>query len=590
MTRKVLLLLFIIFLSLCSSLYPQAENDLVKIADRNMDLLDYEQAVHYYTLGIEKNPRMKNVRVDLGYAYFRLKRYEEAFQALNEELEHFPDSYDAYILLGCIYFSLKKFEEAREACLAYNERLRSIIRKKALKKGFPESFELRGKELNAVLSVLRKENPNIGLPNFILGLYYRSKGNFFEASTHFNLASVRGFDPVGCYVQLIEMEISKNNLEAGLEKAKEALIEEGPRSETYFMIGYIHYQLNEVDNAVYCFEKALELKPYLIEAMRNLAIIHYNQEEFEKASSLFDRVIRINPYDFNAELYLKSAMRKEKASLEVKEKLALTKNIVDSAEVEYKYTLKNDVQFVSNIIGDTAFSLIRNGQLNEAIGILQEYLKINDSSPELNYNLGQLHNMFNRTEKALKYALRAVELNQDFKDGYDLIGNIYFKIQDYESSLESYKEVIGIDSGDAMAHYNLGCAHLALKNFDEAERSWKKAIQYEKGIKGTQVKREKSEDELEVSVVVHKRPVSFQAHKALGRLYIEQDLIDEALVEYEKARELEPDDQEPYYELGKIYQEKKDVEKAIFYYKRYLYLGGKKEEEVKKTLKSLKKN
>jgi hypothetical protein len=49
-----------------------------------------------------------------------------------------------------------------------------------------------------------------------------------------------------------------------------------------------------------------------------------------------------------------------------------------------------------------------------------------------------------------------------------------------------------------------------------------------------------------------------------------------------------------YYELGKIYHQKyeidkKNVEKAILYYERYLYLGGKEEAEVKESLKTLKK-
>jgi tetratricopeptide (TPR) repeat protein len=72
-------------------------------------------------------------------------------------------------------------------------------------------------------------------------------------------------------------------------------------------------------------------------------------------------------------------------------------------------------------------------------------------------------------------------------------------------------------------------------------------------------------------------------------LYVEQNLKDKALVEFEKASKLEPDDQESHYELGKIYQTKKDFQKAIFHYEKYLYLGGEEEEEVKKILKTLKR-
>ncbi len=49
-----------------------------------------------------------------------------------------------------------------------------------------------------------------------------------------------------------------------------------------------------------------------------------------------------------------------------------------------------------------------------------------------------------------------------------------------------------------------------------------------------------------------------------------------------------------YYELGKIYHQKSEInkkngEEAIFYYEKYLYLGGKEEAKVKESLKALKK-
>ncbi|MGD8536753.1 MAG: tetratricopeptide repeat protein, partial [Candidatus Aminicenantes bacterium] len=542
-----------------------------------------------YTQAIESKPKIKEIRVSLGYAYFRLRRYDEAIRALKEELSLFPDSHNAYILLGYIYFNQNKLRDAFETCTAYDSSFNVLIKKKALIKRLPKKFNPGSAKHQAILTEIRNENPNLGLPNFILGLVHKENGNFPEAETHFTLAYARGYDPTRCTTQLLDIDTLEEKWEQGLKKAQDALIQEGPQPEIYFMAGFIYYQLKQIENAIFNFETSLEMKPYLFEAIRNLAIIHYNQEEFEKASQLFKKVTKFNPYDLNAEFYSTDALKKEEQSQKIEEKLELTKDITDKVDVKYVYTLKNDVQFISKLINETALSLIRSGNLNEAMVGLQEFLKISDISPEMNYNLGQLHNASNNPEKALKYALRAVELDGDFKDAYDLIGNIYFKIQDYENSLQAYREVIRINSGDAMGHYNLGCVYSALNNFDEAENCWKTAIQSEKGIKKSREKKKKSEDKLKISVIVHKRPVSFRAHKALGMLYVEQNLKDKALVEFEKASKLEPDDQESHYELGKIYQTKKDFQKAIFHYEKYLYLGGEEEEEVKKILKTLKR-
>jgi tetratricopeptide (TPR) repeat protein len=332
------------------------------------------------------------------------------------------------------------------------------------------------------------------------------------------------------------------------------------------------------------FEKALEMKPYLVEAMKNLSALCYNHQEFDKASRMFERFLRITLYDVYEKYDLNYSLKN----------LKLSKKLVDDMDPEYVYVLKNDIQSSSKIINEAALSLVKIGRFKEATGLLRNFLQLEDTSPELNYNLGQLYNISNKLDKALKYALRAVELKWDFKDAYDLIGNIYFKIHDYQKSIQSYKEVIALNSEDAMGYYNLGCVHHAAQDFDEAENCWKSAIKHEKGKKRIKDRDKISEDELSVSLIVFDRPISFRAHKSLGRLYLDRNSPDMALNEFEKAVELEPGDPEPYYELGKIYkakseEEEKYIEKAIFNYEKYLYFGGKKEEEVKKLLKTLKK-
>lgn len=96
-----------------------------------------------------------------------------------------------------------------------------------------------------------------------------------------------------------------------------------------------------------------------------------------------------------------------------------------------------------------------------------------------------------------------------------------------------------------------------------------------------------SKDELQVSLVIYRRPVSFQAHVSPAKICKQQGWFEEAIKDFEKAVDLEPGDPQPYYELGKLYLLKSDKKKAIFYLDKYLYLGGKEETEVKKILKSL---
>lgn len=584
MTKKISLILLVIFFYSGYFSYAQPDEDAIKVADRLMYLLNYTEAVRCYNQALENNPDIRGARVSLAYAYLRLKKHDDAIRILKEELTLFPDNHEAYILLGYIYFKQDKFEEAKDVCEAYDNEFKTYLRETAYRMGFTVPLQVIDIRLPHILAEIKKENPNIGLPNFVLGLYHKNKLNFSEAVKHFKLAHKWGHNPIDCYLQLIDIELIQKKWKGALNKTQEALRIKGPHSEFYFIMGYIYYQLKETENAISCHEQALEMKPYLIEPMRNLSILYYKNQEFKKASRLFERYLRIKRY----ELYEKYDLKYSLSDLK------LSKDLADQIELEYIFPIKNGGEDSTKIINDTALSLVRSGRLKEAVQLLWNYLEVDDRSAKLNYNLGQLYNIFNKLDKALKYALRAVELDLNFKDAYDLIGNIYFKMRDYERSVAAYKEVITISSKDAMGYYNLGCVYHAAENFDEAENCWKKAIKYEKGIKKIKDRDKISEDELSVSLVVLKKPVSFRAHKSLGKLYLERNCPDKALEDFQKAIELEPSDPEPYYELGKIYQAKSEqdkeyVEKAIYYYEKYLYYGRNKEQEVKESLKMLKK-
>jgi tetratricopeptide (TPR) repeat protein len=96
------------------------------------------------------------------------------------------------------------------------------------------------------------------------------------------------------------------------------------------------------------------------------------------------------------------------------------------------------------------------------------------------------------------------------------------------------------------------------------------------------------EDEPGKSVVMKRRPVYFQNHKSLGRMYLQRGSEEKALEEFLKAIEQEPWAVELYFEVGKIYYEKGKKKKAISYLEKYFIFGGR-QEAAKELLESLKK-
>lgn len=621
--------LIIAFFLLSSSSLPEQRSPLDE-ADLMLDMMEYRAAIVNYMKALSQNPRQQNIRKNIGYAYFQLDKIDDVLKYLKQELELFPENEDAYDLLVYVLYKQEKLEEVDRILEDYH--------------------------FSATLS---EENPHLGgLGCFILGMHHKKIESFGKAEVYFRKAIEKGYDPVMCYVQLIDYEVFQKeskftlqfgpiiNIGARLDSIlAEAVAVYQVRPEFLFILGLRYFE-NYFKNTKYlimsikAFELASKLKPRFKDALFNLACLSYNFNDFKKASEYFREILDIEPGNAEVRVYLNCCLEKLGTSeVSIPGKcpswINLSRKFIDEPDMEYEYQFKNDISFVIRNIDSLALEFISQGRFQEALKRFRNGLKIDPGNPGFYYNLGIVHTWLGDLEEAEKNYLCALkerdffgtlpgyrkqeilrrkkrdrqkkvltplsewtfevalEEGNDFIDAYTNLGSLYFKKKEIEKSILAYKKVIEIHPDDAMGRYNLGCSYKVLKDRKNAEKEWKKAIRHEEKLRRIKERGEISENQLDVSLLVYKRPVSFRAHKELGWLYLEENLPEKALKEFEKAMELEPSDPEPYYEVGKIYQQKsvqdeKYVRKAVFYYEKYLYLGGEKEEEVKKMLKLLK--
>lgn len=636
MKPRLILIFALIFLFPCSYLISQTkQKEVIEEADLLLDMMEYKAAIINYLKALSEYPNQRDIRKNIGYAYFQLEKIDDALKYLKEELNLFPGNEDAYDLLVYILYRLNKLEEANK----FLDR---------------SDFSIR----------LTEENPHIGgLASFILGMHFKEIKKYGQAKEYFRKALEKGHDPVKCYVQLIDIDFIQGELDPAVRLVgysprriiAEAIEKCDIQPEFYFMQGLRFFEKSKGNVlffrwSINAFEMALRLNPYFRDSLFNLACISYNFKDYAKTSEYFRQILEIEPENADIKFYLDCALKKidqsfeEKSISECPQMINFSRDFIDKPDREYKYQFKNDLLFVLQNISYLALEFIKKGKFEEGITRYRNGLRIYPESPELNFNLGTVflwQNNFKEAERHALIALRrkyyyvtlpdflisgkmnryereellkktpdgihrspetplsqwtfdtAIKEGNYFSEAYDLLGKIYFGKGDLDKSLLAYKKEIELKHDDAMAHYNLGCIYWALNEWKKAEEEWKKAIKYEKEARDREDRAEIIKNPLAISMIVLKRPASYRAHKALGWLYLKKDLADKALKEFKKAIELEPDDPEPYYELGKIYHAKSEsnekyVREAIFYYEKYIYLGGKEEKEVKELLKSLK--
>ncbi|NOR12291.1 MAG: tetratricopeptide repeat protein, partial [Candidatus Aminicenantes bacterium] len=101
----------------------QAKEDFLKKAQKSMDLMDYDQAIYYFEQALIENPLKTEIRLRLGFCYFRTGKYEDVVRVCKNELSHFPESLHARILLAYVYFHIGKHEATVAVCKDFHTTL-----------------------------------------------------------------------------------------------------------------------------------------------------------------------------------------------------------------------------------------------------------------------------------------------------------------------------------------------------------------------------------------------------------------------------------------------------------------------------------
>ncbi|MFC2163847.1 tetratricopeptide repeat protein [Acidobacteriota bacterium] len=592
-----------------------------------MDYMAYGEAIRHFKEALSKNSEKKGVRVDLAFSLFKNGQQDEATQVLHQELALHANNINAYALLGYILFFHDKQEEALKVCQEFDILYTKVISREICQKWpaphksiYREAYWTRhhskhsqsplqtlmakiyawkkfyapsGKEeeegFNHILRKLRKNHPNLGLPHFILGLLQKKSGDLRESENNFKLALLNGYDRTECYSQLVDLQFLKEDWTEGMQLAKKTIETLGPLSKIFFLMGYASNLLNDGETAKLYFEEAINREPYLAEARKNLAKIYLCESRFEKSTKLLKQVIKLAPLDMEARL-LRNRSLSRNPGLTKEGRPVLSKEILDKVGLKYTYVFHSDVKNVLTSINQRGLTMLRSGHVDRTIAILRAFLEIYDFNSVLHYNLGLLCLDQDNLKEALTAAWRAAELDPDYLEPRDLAANVLYRIGDYERSLLAYDEVVRLDPNDAQGYYNIGLIHEAMGKFDESERSWHIAIQKDKKAKKANLNNGSESEALVHSLTVETPPVSFDAHKSLGSLYVRLGKKDKALREFKSALEFVPNDSGCYYYLGKIHHELGEMRKAISNLEKCVYLGTKWEKKAQKLLGKIKKN
>ncbi|HVF47480.1 MAG TPA: tetratricopeptide repeat protein [Pyrinomonadaceae bacterium] len=414
-----------------------------------------------------KSDQVKKLK-DQAAAAERAKDHRAAADAYAQVLAITPNDAEAYYRKGFAHYSLKENDQA------------AIDLSQALTKGYKPQLNiykvryyvyLEQKNYDAALADIQKGleiTPNdFDFLNSI-GEISLERKQYPEALTAFQKASVVSPNNGDLYYNIARVNFAMGDAKAQAAAAESALAK-GTRfpGETYHLLADAHQRLRDFPAAIDAYKRAINAKPDVLQAYRNLSEIYRSENRFDDAINVsrqgLGRFVNDGNLYTDLSLYYQLADRPEDA---VKAGLSAVQLLPDKPA---GYTI------LCRAYNDTK-------NYPSAVEACNKALKLKPGDGETLFYLGRAFDLLGDTPRATaeakknyeaeatKYYAQAVaglmdnvQKDASSSESWYLLGNAYFTDNQREKALEAYRKTIDLSPKFAKARYNLGILYTLLK-------------------------------------------------------------------------------------------------------------------------------
>jgi tetratricopeptide (TPR) repeat protein len=302
--------------------------------------------------------------------------------------------------------------------------------------------------------------------------------------------------------------------------------------EAYYALGKTYSCQENIDGALEQYNKVLNSNPNVklkAECLLEIGLIYQNQEKYDDALKEYEKIL---------ELDLDNSIKSE-AIRAIGETYAL-KGDYDQALQKFSEAKEFD-----NTLEDARLQLAFIIATKSEEDGIDQYKKIIESDPnsELAANayigIGNIYfdkDEFKDAEINYKEAIKISPLNKLAAESFSDIGDYYRDQKKYDDAIRNYKEALKIDPNIEDAHFFL------------AESLYEKKLHKEALI--------------EIDEAIRINPKDASNHNLKGVIFWKKQ-YQKAIEEFNKAKELAPTYYYPHLNLARLYEHKKQNEKAI---------------------------
>lgn len=234
----------------------------------------------------------------------------------------------------------------------------------------------------------------------------------------------------------------------------------------------------------------------------------------------------------------------------------------------------------AGLLLNQAFSLQELGQLEEALALIEQAIRLDPSSSSAHNNKGSTLRAMGRHEEALAAYEQAIRLNPSSASAYTNKGVLLLVLKRREEALAALEQAIRLDPARAMLYNNQGGILNDLGRFQEALSALDQAIRLDPSLALAYVNKGSALHNLgrrEEALAVYDQAIRLDpqlddAHYNKGRLLDELGRYEQALASYDQAIRLNPTFANAFYNKGNTLQRIGRVREALEAYDRTIQL------------------
>jgi len=367
------------------------------------------------------------------------------------------------------------------------------------------------------------------------------------------------------------LENQSGNADAAIALIGRAIEIQPTFAEAHNSLGNVFKDLENWDEAAACYGQAVKADPAFAGAHLNLGVAVRQQGDLNAALAHCDRAIEIDPAlaagHFNRGNALRELGRAEEAMTAYRDALGR-----DPAFADARGSLGAVLQYIGNghlqaarwadaardfreaiELGTSGAALHNNygnalRNLGDTTAAIEQFGKALTADPKnaaAHNNLGNVLEDLGEPARAIEYYERALEARPDFAAALNNLGNALRAVDQADRAKERYRQALALDPSFLDAHFNLGHAYKETGDFADAQTSYEQVLKINP---------------------VH--PGAWRHLASLGALPGDDTSLAPLEAELDRDGPSDLERAELAFALGKIHEDRGDVDKAFAMYQR----------------------